>query len=140
MPNAVRLVAAEAYIDEIALVLDSCSGVDLQVEGAIGKLFATEAADRAANNCIQALGGYGYIREFGVEKIKRDVKITCIYEGTSEIQQSIISTFRWKTSRKTKGLFYGRIVDEMNAFGDPSTRMPGCRYLRLGRQSLEPCH
>jgi hypothetical protein len=62
---------------------------------------------------MQALGGYGYIHEYEVEKIKRDVKITCIYEGTSEIQQSIISTFRWKTSRKTKGGYYDGIAGEM---------------------------
>ncbi len=112
VPNAVRLTAAATYIDAVAHILDS-GDEDLQVEGAIGKYFATEAADRAANDCIQALGGYGYIREFEVEKIKRDVKITCIYEGTSEIQQNIISTFRWKISRKSKGRFYGQMADDL---------------------------
>ncbi|MFZ1983445.1 MAG: acyl-CoA dehydrogenase family protein [Desulfatitalea sp.] len=134
VPNVVRLAAADAYIDEVAEMLDS-SEADLQVEGAIGKLFTTEAADRAANDCIQALGGYGYIREFGVEKIKRDVKITCIYEGTSEIQQSIISTFRWKTSRKSKGEFYGRLAEEMERLG---AEMPdaGCRFFGLAARAL----
>jgi alkylation response protein AidB-like acyl-CoA dehydrogenase len=134
VPNAVRLAAAEAYIDEVAHMLDS-SEDDLQVEGAIGKLFATEAADRTANDCIQALGGYGYIREFGVEKIKRDVKITCIYEGTSEIQQSIISTFRWKTSRKSKGEFYGRMVEEMAQL-DAQVSDAGCRFYSLAARAL----
>ena len=134
VPNAVRLAAAEAYIDEVALMLDSCSD-DLQVEGAIGKYFATETADRLANDCMQALGGYGYIREFEVEKIKRDVKITCIYEGTSEIQQSIISTFRWKVSRKTKGEFYGRIATEMEALQETSPDV-GCRYYALAAKAL----
>ena len=114
VPNAINLAAAEAYIDDVAHMLDG-SEEDLQVEGAIAKLFATESADRTANDCIQALGGYGYIREFEVEKIKRDVKITCIYEGTSEIQQNIISTFRWKATRKTKGQFYGAMAEEMDA-------------------------
>ena len=104
VPHAVRFEAAKAYIDEIALRIDSGES-ELHVEGSIAKLFATEAADKAANDAIQALGGYGYITEFEVEKIKRDVKITCIYEGTSEIQQSIISTFRWKETRKSKGRF-----------------------------------
>jgi alkylation response protein AidB-like acyl-CoA dehydrogenase len=113
VPNVVRLAAADAYIDEVAHMLDGTAH-DLQVEGAVAKYFATEAADLAANNAIQALGGYGYIREFGVEKIKRDVKITCIYEGTSEIQQNIISTFRWKTTRKTRGEFYGAMAAEMD--------------------------
>ncbi len=108
---------------------------DLQVEGAIAKYFATEAADKTANDCIQALGGYGYICEFGVEKIKRDVKITCIYEGTSEIQQSIISTFRWKTTRKTKGEFYGKIAEEMAAL-DGVVNDAGCRYFGLAAKAL----
>lgn len=134
VPNAVRLAAASAYIDEVAVMLDSTAH-DLQVEGAIAKYFATEAADKTANDCIQALGGYGYICEFGVEKIKRDVKITCIYEGTSEIQQSIISTFRWKTTRKTKGDFYGKIAGEMAAL-DNAVNDAGCRFYGLAAAAL----
>ncbi len=105
VPHAVRLDAAEAYVETIAERLDA-GEKDLQVEGSIAKLFASESANQAADDAMQALGGYGYINEFGVEKIKRDVKITCIYEGTSEIQQNIISTFRWKKTRKTKGAYY----------------------------------
>ena len=134
VPNAVRLAAAAAYIDEVAVMLDGTAH-DLQVEGAIAKYFATEAADKTANDAIQALGGYGYICEFGVEKIKRDVKITCIYEGTSEIQQSIISTFRWKTTRKTKGEFYGKIAEEMTAL-DGEVNDAGCRYFGLAAKAL----
>jgi alkylation response protein AidB-like acyl-CoA dehydrogenase len=134
VPNVVRLAAADAYIDEVAHMLDS-SADDLQVEGAIGKLFATESADRAANDAIQALGGYGYIREFEVEKIKRDVKITCIYEGTSEIQQNIISTFRWKTTRKTKGRFYGDMADEMATLNETLPDV-GAHYLSLAAKAL----
>ena len=55
---------------------------------------------------IQAFGGYGYTREYEVEKIKRDVRITTIYEGTSEIQQSIIAVNRWREAIKTKGRYY----------------------------------
>ncbi len=113
VPHAVRLEAVAAYIEQTAKRLDR-TGEDLQVEGSIAKLFATEAANETADDAMQALGGYGYIREFGVEKIKRDVKITCIYEGTSEIQQNIISTFRWKKSRKTKGAFYADMAAEMD--------------------------
>ncbi|MFO8085703.1 MAG: acyl-CoA dehydrogenase family protein [Desulfobacterales bacterium] len=114
VPHAVCLEAAEAYMDEIAIRLDS-GEEDLQVEGSIAKLFATESANRFADDAMQALGGYGYIQEYEVEKIKRDAKITCIYEGTSEIQQSIISTFRWKTTRKTKGGYYDGIAGSMMA-------------------------
>jgi alkylation response protein AidB-like acyl-CoA dehydrogenase len=103
--NAVQLEAARAYIEKTALRLDS-GEEDLQVEGSISKYFATEMGDATANNAIQALGGYGYIREFEVEKIKRDIKITTIFEGTSEIQRSIISTFRLRETVRSKGRFY----------------------------------
>jgi alkylation response protein AidB-like acyl-CoA dehydrogenase len=134
VPNAIRLAAADAYIDEVAHLLDGTAH-DLQVEGAIAKYFATETADRTANDCIQALGGYGYIREFEVEKIKRDVKITCIYEGTSEIQQNIISTFRWKATRKSKGAFYGDIAAEMNALEEQTANI-GARFFGMAADAL----
>jgi alkylation response protein AidB-like acyl-CoA dehydrogenase len=112
VPNAVRLEAADAYIEEVARIYDS-GNTDIEVEGSIAKFFATEVANKTADDAMQALGGYGYIAEYEVEKIKRDVKITCIYEGTSEIQQNIISTFRWRTTRKTKGEYYRAIHTEM---------------------------
>jgi len=105
VPNAVQLEAARAYIEETARRLDS-GEEDLQVEGSIAKYFATEAGDAMANDGIQAFGGYGYIREYEVEKIKRDLKITTIFEGTSEIQRNIISTFRLRTSVRSKGRYY----------------------------------
>jgi len=134
VPNAVRLEAATAYVDEIAQRLDS-GEEDLQVEGAIAKLFATETANKTADDAMQALGGYGYIVEYEVEKIKRDVKITCIYEGTSEIQQNIISTFRWKKTRKTKGEFYGALVSEMETL-DAAINDAGCRFYALCAKAL----
>ena len=105
VPGAVQLEAARAHVEMTAIRLDS-GEEDLQVEGSISKYFATEAGDAAANNAIQALGGYGYIREFEVEKIKRDIKITTIFEGTSEIQRSIIATFRLRETVRSKGRFY----------------------------------
>ncbi len=129
VPHAVRLQAAKAYLDEVALRIDF-GEEDLHVEGSISKYFATESANKAADDAIQALGGYGYICEFEVEKIKRDVKITCIYEGTSEIQQNIISTFRWKNTRKSKGEFYGSIVSEMEKL-DTVVGDAGCRLYGL---------
>ncbi|MDL1987621.1 MAG: acyl-CoA dehydrogenase family protein [Deltaproteobacteria bacterium] len=134
VPNAVRLEAATAYMEEVAQRLDSGED-DLQVEGSIAKFFATEAANKAADDAIQALGGYGYIHEFEVEKIKRDVKITCIYEGTSEIQQNIISTFRWKITRKTKGKYYGDISSEMEEL-ENTLNDAGCKFYRLAARVL----
>lgn len=92
----------------------------MQVEGSIAKYFATEVGDAMANDGIQALGGYGYIREYGVEKIKRDVKITTIFEGTSEIQQNIISIFRLRETVRTKGEYYRRMADELTGLPDES--------------------
>ena len=134
VPHAVRLEAASAYIDEVAERLDS-SDEDLQVEGSIAKLFTTESANRAADDAIQALGGYGYIAEYQVEKIKRDVRITCIYEGTSEIQQSIIGTFRWRTTRKSKGRFYTSIAAEMATLHE-QTPNAGCASFAIAARLL----
>ncbi|MBW2094913.1 MAG: acyl-CoA dehydrogenase family protein [Deltaproteobacteria bacterium] len=105
VPHAVQLEAARAYIEEVARRIDA-GEEDLQVEGSIAKYFATEAGDATANDAIQAFGGYGYMREYEVEKIKRDVKILTIYEGTSEIQRSIISMFRMRSTVRSKGAFY----------------------------------
>lgn len=60
-------------------------------EAAMAKLFATEAAGRAADAALQIHGGYGYIKEYPVERYYRDVRITRIYEGTSEIQRLVIA-------------------------------------------------
>jgi alkylation response protein AidB-like acyl-CoA dehydrogenase len=105
VPHVVQLEAARAHIEETGRRLDT-DEKDLQVEGSIAKFFATEAGDAMANDGIQAFGGYGYMREYEVEKIKRDIKILTIYEGTSEIQQSIISTFRLRSTVRSKGAFY----------------------------------
>jgi len=113
VPNAVRLEAARAYIEAVARRLDT-DEEDLQVEGSIAKYFATEAGDAMANDGIQALGGYGYIREYEVEKIKRDVKILTIYEGTSEIQRNIISLFRLRSTVRSKGGFYRDMAEGLN--------------------------
>jgi alkylation response protein AidB-like acyl-CoA dehydrogenase len=57
----------------------------------MAKLFASEAAHRAADTAIQLLGGAGYCQDFPVERYARDARITRIYEGTSEIQRLIIA-------------------------------------------------
>jgi alkylation response protein AidB-like acyl-CoA dehydrogenase len=110
VPNAVRLEAARAYIEKTARRLDS-GEEDLQTEGSIAKYFATEAGDAAANDAIQAFGGYGYTREYEVEKIKRDIKITTIFEGTSEIQRNIIAMFRMRETVRSKGGHYRNMAE-----------------------------
>ena len=119
VPHAVQLEAARAYIEEVARRLDSTEE-DLQVEGSIAKYFATEAGDAMANDGIQAFGGYGYMREYEVEKIKRDVKILPLYEGTSEIQQNIISVFRLRDTVRSKGNFYLGMAEDLDKLPDNS--------------------
>ena len=105
VPNAVRLEAARAYIEWVAERLDAGED-DLATEGAVAKYLATEAGNKAAEDAIQALGGYGYTREYMVEKIKRDVRITTIYEGTSEIMEWTIARDRWQLHLKSRGQYY----------------------------------
>jgi butyryl-CoA dehydrogenase len=60
-------------------------------ESAMAKLFASEVCNRVATKAIQVHGGYGYLKDFAVERHFRDAKITEIYEGTSEIQRIVIA-------------------------------------------------
>ncbi|GAC1352365.1 MAG: acyl-CoA dehydrogenase [Polyangiales bacterium] len=66
-------------------------GAPFSREASMAKLYATEAAVRACNRAVQMHGGYGYTREFAAERHLRDVRVTTIYEGTSEIQRTVIA-------------------------------------------------
>jgi alkylation response protein AidB-like acyl-CoA dehydrogenase len=105
IPNAVLLEVGRSFIEETAERIDSQEG-NLNTEGAIAKYLSTEAGNLAADASIQALGGYGYTREYMVEKYKRDARITRIYEGTSEIMEMTICRDRWQIHLKTHGQFY----------------------------------
>ena len=114
VPHAIALEAARAAIEETAARLDAGEGA-LNVEGAIAKYLATEAGDAAADAAIQAHGGYGYTHDYMVEKIKRDVRITRIYEGTSEIMEMTISRGRWQEHLKSAGDYYHSRARELEA-------------------------
>ena len=116
VPNACRLEAARAYIEWVAERIDDGGG-NLQTEGAVAKYMATEAGNQAAEDAIQALGGYGYAREYMVEKIKRDVRITTIYEGTSEIMEWTIARDRWQEHLKSRGAYYNDWAARLAASG-----------------------
>jgi alkylation response protein AidB-like acyl-CoA dehydrogenase len=122
VPNAVALEAGRAFIEETAERMDA-GDQGLATEGAIAKLLATEAGNAAADDSIQALGGYGYTREYMVEKISRDVRITTIYEGTSEIMEMTIARDRWQMHLKTRGQHYHELAREMEAL---HARRPRC--------------
>ena len=115
VPNVARLEAARSYIEEAAERIDAGTEGSLNTEGAIAKYMATEAGNAAADASIQALGGYGYTHEYMVEKISRDVRITTIYEGTSEIMEMTISRDRWQCHLKTRGQHYHERAREFEA-------------------------
>ncbi len=115
VPHAVRLEAGRAYIEETAERIDRGGDGTLNTEGAIAKYVSTEAGNAAADAAIQALGGYGYTHEYMVEKIKRDVRITTIYEGTSEIMEMTIARDRWQQHLKSSGAYYRDQAAELDA-------------------------
>ena len=84
-----ELDAARLLVHRAALLADA--GRPYSQEASMAKLFASEAATRACNKAVQIHGGYGYTREFPVERYLRDAKLCEIGEGTSEIQRSIIA-------------------------------------------------
>jgi alkylation response protein AidB-like acyl-CoA dehydrogenase len=134
VPHVARLEASRAYMEYVAERLDG-GEQGLNAEGAIAKYLATEAANRAADASIQALGGYGYTKEYMVEKIKRDVRITTIYEGTSEIMEMTISRDRWQLHMKTRGQHYR---DQARQLDTLHTRHPaaGANIAALGLAAL----
>jgi len=84
-----RVVAARLLVRQAAYKKDQ--GVNYSADAAMAKLYAAETAMEVTNKAIQFHGGYGYTREYPVERMLRDAKITEIYEGTSEVQRMVIS-------------------------------------------------
>lgn len=86
---ATRVFAARALLHAAARAKDA--GSDVRQAASMAKLFASETAMWVATEAVQVFGGYGYIKDYPVEKLFRDAKITEIYEGTSEIQRIVIA-------------------------------------------------
>ncbi len=87
--SATELDAAELLARSAAYRKDK--GRPFTKEASVAKVFAAEAAYRACHKAVQIFGGYGYMREYPVERHLRDIKVTSIYEGTSEIQRVVIA-------------------------------------------------
>ena len=86
---ATKIEAARFMILHAAWLKDQ--GAGYVKEAAMAKLFASKIAQEVTTEAVQIHGGYGYVREFHVERMMRDAKITEIYEGTSEIQHMVIA-------------------------------------------------
>ena len=87
---AIQVEAARALIYATARHIDS-GAKDVGKESAMAKVFASDTAMKVATDAVQIFGGYGYMKEYPVEKMMRDAKITQIYEGTNQIQRWIIA-------------------------------------------------
>jgi alkylation response protein AidB-like acyl-CoA dehydrogenase len=86
---ATQIDVARQYYHYAGALCDA--GRPCTKEAAMAKLFASEMAERVCSDALQTLGGYGYVRDFPLERFARDVRVTKIYEGTSDIQKVIIS-------------------------------------------------
>lgn len=86
---ATRIEAARQLIWHAAAMKDA--GLPCLKEAAMAKLFASEMAERVVSDAMQVFGGYGYVSDFPVERIYRDVRVCQIYEGTSDIQKILIA-------------------------------------------------
>lgn len=95
---SVRIDAARLLTYKAAWLKDK--GANYSKESATAKLFASEAANFAADESLQIHGGYGYTKEYPIERIYRDSRIPRIYEGTSEIQKIVISNCLLKKERR----------------------------------------
>ena len=96
---ATQIEAARLLVYKAAWLKDQHK--DYAVASATAKLFASEVAMRVTTEAVQVHGGYGYVKEYHVERLMRDAKITQIYEGTSEVQRIVIS----------RGVLSGKTLD-----------------------------
>lgn len=87
---ATQIEAARAVIYSVAKMIDS-GAKDFGKESAMSKVLAGDVAMKVTTDAVQIFGGYGYMKEYPVEKYMRDAKITQIYEGTNQIQRSVIA-------------------------------------------------
>jgi len=87
---AAQVEAARALVYSVTRAIDN-GAKDVAAASAAAKMFASDVAMKVTTDAVQILGGYGYIKEYPAEKFMRDAKITQIYEGTNQIQRSIIA-------------------------------------------------
>ncbi len=95
---AMEISAARMLVYQAAFNHDS--GEKCTIESAMAKLFASQTAMKTSNQAVQIFGGYGYMREYEIERFMRDAKITEIYEGTSEVLKIVIARETYNSNKK----------------------------------------
>ncbi len=96
---ATKIEAARALVYSVARMADA-GHTDIAKESAMAKMFASDVAMEVTTDAVQLFGGYGYMKEYPVEKFMRDAKITQIYEGTNQIQRNVIAQHLIKEALK----------------------------------------
>ena len=89
--------AARSLVFNTAKMIDA-GAKDISQESAMCKSFASDVAMEVTTDAVQIFGGYGYMKDYPVEKMMRDAKVTQIYEGTNQIQRNVIASTLWKNS------------------------------------------
>jgi butyryl-CoA dehydrogenase len=87
---ATKIEAARALLYNVAIAIDR-GEKDMSAASAMAKFYASDVAMNVTDNAVQIFGGYGYMRDYPIEKFMRDAKITQIYEGTNQIQRNVIA-------------------------------------------------
>lgn len=98
---AIEVEAARALVYSVAKTIDSGSR-SIGGESAMAKVFASDVAMRVTTNAVQVFGGSGYMRDYPIEKMMRDAKITQIYEGTNQVLRNVIASELRKRRAKTE--------------------------------------
>ncbi len=87
---ATQIEAARSLVYRTAAIIDSKEG-DSDMLSAMAKYFASDVAMKVTTDAVQVLGGYGYMRDYKVERMMRDAKVTQIYEGSNQVQRSVVA-------------------------------------------------
>ncbi len=148
--SAVELLACQSYLLSTASRFPDLSQSDQWIAAAGAKLLCTETGFKIVNRSLQAMGGYGYMRDYGVEKILRDSRILTIYEGTSEILQNMVAAggirSYLKTSRRSTSEQADDLLERLASVGpDISPKASDsvrwtAETLHLNRESLKATH
>jgi butyryl-CoA dehydrogenase len=109
---ATEIEAGRLLVYEAAHILDSGDRSKASKHAAMAKLFASEMCNRVTHKALQIFGGYGYVKEFPMERLYRDARITEIYEGTSEVQRLVIAANTLKARRKTEKVSDPQVLSE----------------------------